>query len=59
MLGSYSSLTELLDQDVSSYEYFYSLPPEMQEKIKKQDLSSFDDLLDYVESQSDYREFNQ
>ena len=41
-------LSELLDQDLSSYEYFYSLPVAVQQKIKQKDINSFDDMQEYV-----------
>ena len=34
---------------MTSYEYFHSLPPEMQKDIREQDLESFNELKDYVE----------
>lgn len=49
LFNPFSSLSELLDQDMTSYEYFHSLPPEMQKDIREQDLASFNELKDYVE----------
>jgi len=41
----YLCLSDLLDQDLSAYEYFYALPPDVQEKLKrKDDISSFEEL---------------
>jgi len=41
----YLCLSDLLDQDLSAYEYFYGLSPEVQEKLKqKDDISSFEEL---------------
>ena len=41
----YLCLTDLLDQDLSAYEYFYTLPPDVQETLRKQDdIASFDEL---------------
>lgn len=37
-------LTDLLDQDISSYEYFYSQPTAVQEKIRETDPSSFEEM---------------
>ena len=37
-------LSELLDQDLSSYEYFHSLPLEVQKKIEESDVNSFADM---------------
>ena len=35
-------LSDLLDQDLSSYEYFHSLPKELQDKIIMKDITSFE-----------------
>lgn len=37
-------LTDLLDQDLSSYEYFYSLSEETRRKIEKEDPTSFEEM---------------
>lgn len=34
---SYLCLTDLLDQDLSSYEYFQTLAPEVQTALRRQD----------------------
>lgn len=41
-------LSDLLDQDLSSYEYFHSLPQEIQRKIEASDVRSFDQMQSYV-----------
>ncbi len=47
--GSYQlGLSDLLDQDISSYEYFYSLPAKTQQKIVARDIRSFEEMQDYV-----------
>lgn len=47
--GSYSmGLSDLLDQDLSSYEYFYSLPDDIRHKIVRKDINSFKEMQDYV-----------
>ena len=47
--GSYSmGLSDLLDQDLSSYEYFYSLPDDIKHKIVRKDINSFEEMQDYV-----------
>lgn len=47
--GSYQvGLSDLLDQDISSYEYFYSLPANIQKKIVARDINSFEEMQDYV-----------
>ncbi|MFA5659258.1 MAG: hypothetical protein WC900_08235 [Oscillospiraceae bacterium] len=47
--GSYSNgLSDLLDQDLSSYEYFYSLPMDIRQKIILRDINSFEEMQDYV-----------
>lgn len=42
-------LTDLLDQDLSSYEYFYSLPQNIQKKVEAKDVRSFDQLQSVAE----------
>lgn len=44
----YVGLSDLLDQDSSSYEYYYSLPKEIQDKIKEKDINTFEDMQEYV-----------
>lgn len=49
--GSYQlGLSDLLAQDISSYEYFYSLPENIQKKIESRDLWSLDEMQSYVKS---------
>ena len=49
--GSYQlGLSDLLDQDISSYEYFYSLPAKIQQKIVARDLNSFEEMQDFVKN---------
>ena len=45
----YLGITDLLDQDLTSYEYFYALPPELQARIFDRDAASFAEMQDYVE----------
>ena len=41
----YLCLTDLLDQDLSAYEYFQTLPPELQTKLRREDqIRSFEEL---------------
>ena len=42
-------LSELLDQDLSSYEYFHSLPLEVQKKIEESDVNSFAEMQKIAE----------
>lgn len=37
-------LSELLEQDLSSYEFYYSLPIAVREQIQKDDPGSFSEL---------------
>ena len=37
-------LSDLLDQDLTSYEFFYSLPHELQQKARESDVRSFEEL---------------
>lgn len=47
-------LSDLLDQDLSSYEYFHSLPKELQDKIIMKDITSFEEMQAYVAEQRKY-----
>lgn len=37
-------LSDLLDQDISSYEYFYSLSPQIRKDLENEDVANFDEL---------------
>ncbi len=37
MNPSYLCLTDLLDQNPSAYEYFQTLPPSMQDRLRRED----------------------
>lgn len=43
-------LSDLLENDLSSYEYFYSLPQKIQQKIKQKDIGSFEELHSFAQS---------
>lgn len=44
--ASYLCLTDLLDQDLSAYEYFQTLSPEMQTTLRREDgcIGTLDEL---------------
>jgi len=45
----YLCLTDLLDQDLSAYEYFQTLPPDLQTKLRREDeIRSFEELQSRV-----------
>lgn len=47
--GSYQlGLSDLLDQNLSCYEYYYSLPEDLQRRIAKQDIGSFEEMQNFV-----------
>ena len=46
--SNYVGLSDMLDQDTTSYEFFYSLPQELQDEIRKQDFSSFKAMTEFV-----------
>lgn len=46
--SNFVGLSDLLDQDITSYEFFYSLPKELQDEIKKHDFSSFEAMTEFV-----------
>lgn len=41
-------LSDLLEEDLSSYEFFHSLPHDIQEKIKQADVSTFAEMQQTV-----------
>ena len=44
-MEEYLGLTDLLDQNLSAYEYFQTLPPELQTQLRRRDgVSSFGEL---------------
>ena len=44
-LPGYLCLTDLLDQDLSAYEYFQTLPSDVREALKREDgITNFDEL---------------
>jgi len=44
-MQEYLGLTDLLDQNMSAYEYFQTLPPEVQTALRREDgVSSFAEL---------------
>lgn len=43
-LTEYLSLSDLLDSDLSSYEYFCSLPENIKQKIEMEDARSFSEM---------------
>jgi len=47
-INSMLGLDDLLENDVSSYELFYSLPAEIQQKIVRRDVRSFSELCAFV-----------
>lgn len=46
--SNFVGLSDLLDQDTTSYEFFYSLPRELQDEIKEHDFTSFKAMADFV-----------
>ncbi len=49
--GSYQlGLSDLLDQNLSCYEYFHGLPRNIQERIERRDIGSFEEMQEYVAS---------
>lgn len=41
-------LSDLLEQDLSSYEFFHSLPKDIQRKVEQRDIGSFSEMQEYV-----------
>lgn len=51
MISDYEiGLSALLEQDLSSYEYFHGLSSDIQHKIERKDIGSFDEMQQYVKS---------
>ena len=50
-LSGYLCLTDLLDQDLSAYEYFQTLSPEIQTALRREDgdIGTLDELQSRVE----------
>ena len=46
--SNFVGLSDLLDQDTTSHEFFHSLPQELQDEIKEHDFSSFKAMVDFV-----------
>ena len=47
--GSYQlGLSDLLDQNISCYEYYHALPEEIKKKIADRDIGSFEEMQAYV-----------
>lgn len=44
ILAEYLCLSDLLDADLSSYEYFCSLPDNIKQKIEMEDARSFSEM---------------
>lgn len=49
MSDMHLDLTDLLDQDLSSFEYFQSLPGGVRKKLMALDICSFDELQEKAE----------
>ena len=47
-LDQHLCLSDLLEEDLTSYEYFHSLPREIQQKIIREDIGSFQEMQDFV-----------
>ena len=44
-LSGYLCLSDMRDQDLSAYEYFQGLPPEVRQALKQEDnITTFDEL---------------
>ena len=43
-MAEYLCLSDLLDADLSSYEYFCSLPENIKQKIEMEDARSFEEM---------------
>ena len=41
-------LDNLLESDLTSYEFFHSLPADIQQRVERRDIGSFDEMAKYV-----------
>ncbi|MBQ9994675.1 MAG: hypothetical protein IJP17_08195 [Clostridia bacterium] len=41
-------LDNLIESDLTSYEYFKALPQDIQKRVRMKDFSSFDEMCSYV-----------
>lgn len=48
-LAYHAGLSELLDQNLSAYEFFNGLPADVQKKLAQEDIRSFSDLQAYAD----------
>ncbi len=46
--GEHLCLSDLLDQDLSSYEYFQALPSDIKRKVMECDFRSLSEMQEYV-----------
>ena len=44
MIQKHLSLSDLLEHDMSSYEYFNSLPAQLQSELNSHEITSFEEL---------------
>lgn len=49
MAEEHLCLSDMLDQDITAYELFHSLPKDLQQEIIRDDISSFYDLQNFLE----------
>ena len=53
--GEYEiSLQALLEQDISSYEYYNTLSDDLKKRIEKEDIGSFEEIQKFVEKHKSY-----
>lgn len=48
-LNYYNGLSALLEEDLSAFEYFNTLPEDVKRRAEAEDINSFDDLQEYAE----------
>ena len=48
-LNYYNGLPALLEEDLSAFEYYNSLPLDLKRRLEHEDVNSFDDMLSFVE----------
>lgn len=54
--GEHLCLSDLLDQDLSSYEYFQALPSDIKRKVMECDFRSLEEMQEYVSDLMHYHD---
>lgn len=53
-MAEYLCLSDLLDADLSSYEYYYSLPENIKKIVEEEDVRTFEEMQSVAEYERRY-----